>query len=162
MVAVCTGSKTQVDEDGIIACWLMLGIYPFNADYAYCVITCLALVQYTRGSVVYMSQSHAMPVLINTNSMASLCWSLFAECADTVTREVVRLIDEVLADTAATKLTDYCRDNPEVILPAGHYNMTGLLYYIGEHKSEMTCQEFVDVVGEHAPVKKSRVELAFE
>ena len=109
-----------------------------------------------------MSQSHAMPVLINTNSMVSLCWSLFAECADSVTREVVRLIDEVLADTAATKLTDYCRDHPEVIVSSGHYNMTGLLYYIGEHNSKMTCQEFVEVVGKHVPGKKSRVELAFE
>ena len=94
--------------------------------------------------------------------MVSLCWSLFADCADTVAREVVRLIDEVQADTAATILIDYCRENPEVIVSAGHYNMTGLLYYIGEHKSEMTCQEFVDFVGKHVPGKKRRVELAFE
>ena len=87
---------------------------------------------------------------------------MFADCADTVTREVVRLIDEVQADTAATELIDYCRDNPEVIVPAGHYNMTGLLYYIGDHKSEMTCQEFVDVVGKHVPGEKRLVELAFE
>ena len=94
--------------------------------------------------------------------MVSLCWSLFAECADSVTREVVRLIDEVLADTAATMLIDYCRDNPEVIVSSGHYNMTGLLHYIGQHNSKMTCQEFVEVVGKRAPGKKSRVELAFE
>ena len=94
--------------------------------------------------------------------MVSLCWSLFADCADTVIREVIRLIDEVQADTAANILIDYCRDNPEVVVSAGHYNMTGLLYYIGEHKSGMTCQEFVDVVGEHVSGKKRRVELAFE
>ena len=94
--------------------------------------------------------------------MVSLCWSLFADCADTVTREVVRLIDDVLADTAATELTNYCKGNPEVIVSAGHYNMTGLLYYIGEHKSEMTCQEFVDFVGTHIPGKKTRVERAFK
>ena len=82
--------------------------------------------------------------------------------ADTVTRKVVRLIDELLADTAVSELTDYCRDNPEVIVSAGHYNMTGLLYYIGLHNSEMTCQEFVVVVGKHVPGKKKRVEHAFE
>ena len=110
-----------------------------------------------------MSQSHAMPVLINTNSMVSLCWSLFAECADTVTREVTRLIDVVLADVAVSVLTDYCRWNPDTgTSPTGPYNMTGLLYYIGEHNSEMTCHELVDVVGKHVPGKKSRVELAFE
>ena len=94
--------------------------------------------------------------------MVSLYWSLFADCADTVAREVVRLIDEVQADTAATILIEYCRENPEVIVSAGHYNMTGLLYYIGEHKSEMTCQEFVDVVGKHIPWRKTPVELAFK
>ena len=94
--------------------------------------------------------------------MVSLCWSLFADCADTVAREVVRLIDEAQADTAASILIDYCRENPEVIVSAGHYNMTGLLYYIGEQKSEMTCQEFVDVVEKHVPGKKRRVERAFE
>ena len=90
--------------------------------------------------------------------MVSLCWSLFADCADTVTREVVREIDDVLADTAATELTNYCK----VIVSAGHYNMTGLLYYISRYQSEMTCKEFVDVVGKHVPGKKTRVECAFK
>ena len=94
--------------------------------------------------------------------MVSLCWSLFADCADTVTREVVRLIDEVEAYRAVTILIDYCRENPDMIVSAGHYNMTGLLYYIGEHKSEMTCKEFVDVVEKHVPHKKRRVEHAFK
>ena len=94
--------------------------------------------------------------------MVSLCWSLFADCADTVAREVVREIDEVQADTAATILIEYCRENSEVIVSAGHYNMTGLLYYIGEHKSDMTCQKFVDIVGKHVPGKKTRVERAFK
>ena len=104
-----------------------------------------------------------MPVLINTNSMVSLCWSLFAECADTVTREVVRLIDEVLANTAVSVLTDYCRRNPDTGTgPTGPYNMTGVLYYIGRYKSEMTCQAFVDVVETHVNGKKRLVELAFK
>ena len=104
-----------------------------------------------------------MPVLINANSMVSLCWSLFTDCADTVTREVARLIDEVLAITAVSVLTDYCRCNPDTgTSPTGPYNMTGVLHYIGRYKSEMTCQAFVDVVGEHVPGKKTQVELAFK
>ena len=94
--------------------------------------------------------------------MVSLSWSLFAECADTLTIEVVRLIDGMLADTAVSALNDYCIRNPDIGTgPTGPYNMTGVLYYIGQHKSDMTCQEFVDVVGIHANGKKRRVKHAF-
>ena len=83
--------------------------------------------------------------------------TMFVEHADILAREVVRQVDEYAAENAADMLTDYCNGNKNVSGVPGPQNVTGLLYYISEEIGEMTCQEFVDLVGKHFSGKEERV-----
>ena len=85
---------------------------------------------------------------------------VFVEHADNLATEVVRLVDEYAAENAADVLTEYCNGNKNVSGAPGPQNVTGLLYYISEEISEMTCQRFVDLIGKHCRDKVDGVARA--
>ena len=111
------------------------------------------------GHTVVTLQILPFPILSYTNMMMTLglLVTVFVEHADILTREVVRLADHYAADNAATVLTDYCKGNENVSGVPGPHNVTGLLYFISEEISEMTCQDFVNLVDKHCSGKKERV-----